>query len=98
MTWRHPVTPTPHPIRSAHRRQAVGARTAVKRILLIVVVLLLAGTAGGAWWWARQSLVPLDGELRVSGLLGPVEILFDGSGVPHAYANGPEDAWMAAGR
>jgi penicillin G amidase len=69
----------------------------VKRILFILVMLLVAGTAGGAWWWARQSLPPLDGEYRVPGLFGPVEIIFDQYAVPHVYANGPEDAWAAAG-
>lgn len=69
----------------------------MKRILFILIVLLLAGMAGGAWWWARQSLPPLDGELRLPGLLGPVEIVLDQYAVPHVYANGPEDAWAAAG-
>ena len=55
----------------------------------------MAGAA--VWWWARASLPPLDGELRVSGLHAPVEILTDGHGVPHVYAAGPEDAWFAAG-
>lgn len=31
------------------------------------------------------------------GLAAPVEVLFDGHGVPHVYAAGPEDAWYTAG-
>ena len=31
------------------------------------------------------------------GLHAPVEVLFDGHGVPHVYASGQEDAWFAAG-
>jgi penicillin amidase len=69
----------------------------VKRILFILIVLLAAGAAGGAWWWGRQSLPPLDGELSLPGLAGPVEVLFDEWGVPHVYATAPEDAWAAAG-
>jgi penicillin amidase len=69
----------------------------VKRILFILIVLLAAGAAGGAWWWGRQSLPPLNGEARLPGLAGPVEVLFDEWGVPHVYATGPEDAWAAAG-
>jgi penicillin amidase len=69
----------------------------VKRILVILIVLLVFGAAGGAWWWGRQSLPPFDGELRLDGLAGPVEVLFDKWGVPHVYAAGPEDAWAAAG-
>jgi penicillin amidase len=68
----------------------------VKRILFVIVV-LTALTGGALWWWARESLPLLDGEVRVSGLTAPVEVLFDTHGVPHVYAAGPEDAWFAAG-
>jgi penicillin amidase len=39
----------------------------------------------------------LDGEVRVAGLLSPAQVVFDGHGVPHVYASGPEDAWFVAG-
>jgi penicillin amidase len=39
----------------------------------------------------------LDGELGVPGLKDPVEVVFDGYGVPHVYARDPEDVWFAAG-
>jgi penicillin amidase len=68
----------------------------VKRILIMTVV-LIALASGGGWWWARSSLPVLDGELQVSGLTRPVEVLFDGHGVPHVYASGAEDAWFVAG-
>jgi penicillin amidase len=68
----------------------------IKRILFALIVLIaLAG--GSLWWWARASLPVLDGELRVPGLHSPVEVVFDGHGVPHVYASGAEDAWFAAG-
>ena len=68
----------------------------VKRILLLTILLVAAAT-GGLWWWARQSLPLLDGEVQVAGLSGPVEVIFDGHGVPHVYAAGAEDAWFVAG-
>ena len=68
----------------------------LKHILLILVFLTVL-IAASLWWWARQSLPPLDGELRLAGLAAPVEVIFDGHGVPHVYAAGPEDAWFAAG-
>jgi penicillin amidase len=39
----------------------------------------------------------LDGEAGLSGLKGPVEVVFDGYAVPHVYARDPDDAWFAAG-
>ena len=60
-------------------------------------MVLLASAGLGAWWWARQSLPRLDGELTLAGLRHPVEVVFDGHGVPHVYARDPEDAWFAAG-
>ena len=68
----------------------------MKRPVFLIIGLLVV-TGAALWWWARASLPPLDGELRVSGLHAPVEILTDGHGVPHVYAAGPEDAWFAAG-
>ena len=35
--------------------------------------------------------------MTVSGLAAPVEVVFDGHGVPHVYASGSEDAWFVAG-
>jgi penicillin amidase len=68
----------------------------VKRILLLTILLVALAT-GALWWWARQSLPLLDGEVQVAGLTAPVEVVFDGHGVPHVYASGAEDAWFVAG-
>jgi len=68
----------------------------VKRILFATVVLLLAATGVG-WWWMRGSLPALDGQLPLSGLRAPVEVLIDQYGVPTAYARDAEDAWFSAG-
>lgn len=65
--------------------------------LFIAIALLLVLAAGGAWWWARASVPPLDGEWRLAGLGGPVEVLHDGFGVPHVYARDTGDAWYVAG-
>jgi penicillin amidase len=69
----------------------------LKRLIVTGLLVLLVALAGGAWWWAGQSLPMLDGELGVAGLKDPVEVVFDGHGVPHLYARDPEDAWFSAG-
>ncbi len=69
----------------------------MKRLLVTTVVVLLLALGLGGWWWTRQSLPALDGELGVPGLKDPVEVVFDGYGVPHVYARDPEDVWFAAG-
>ena len=69
----------------------------MKRLLVTAVVVLLLALGLGGWWWTRESLPVLDGELGVSGLKDPVEVVFDAYGVPHVYARDPEDVWFAAG-
>jgi penicillin G amidase len=75
--------------RRRHRRWVLGS------LLLTTVVLCAAGIA--AWWVTGRAVPPLGGEVAVAGLQAPVEVLFDGWGVPHVYAQGREDAWFAAG-
>ncbi|MFB3738569.1 MAG: penicillin acylase family protein [Candidatus Velamenicoccus archaeovorus] len=46
---------------------------------------------------AMAALPPVEGELEVSGLSGPVEVLRDRWGVPHVVAPTVEDAYLAQG-
>src|SRR6185503_9032528 len=69
----------------------------MKRLLVVLVVVLVIAGAGSGWWWVRESLPILDGQVALSGLHAPVEVLIDAHGVPSAYAQDPEDAWFAAG-
>src|SRR5918998_3345042 len=45
----------------------------------------------------RQSFPELAGRLTVPGLRGSVEVLRDGYGVPHIYAESAEDLFLAQG-
>jgi penicillin amidase len=45
---------------------------------------------------ARAGLAPIDGELRVDGLHGAVEVIRDRWGVPHIYADDEHDLFFAA--
>src|SRR5262245_7816161 len=46
---------------------------------------------------AKQSLAQIEGELKVSGLEEPVEILRDRNGMPHIYAKNDTDMFFAQG-
>jgi penicillin amidase len=46
---------------------------------------------------ARQALPPVDGEIGLSGLRKPVEIVRDRWGVPHLYAENEHDLFFAQG-
>lgn len=46
---------------------------------------------------ARAVLAQLDGEIRLSGLTAPVEVLRDRWGVPHIYAENQDDLFFAQG-
>lgn len=51
----------------------------------------------GAYVYLRQSLPQTEGEIRLAGLSGPVEVLRDGYGIPHIFAGSLEDAQFALG-
>jgi len=61
--------------------------------LAVAAVLL----AAAAWLYLRQSLPQVDGELRLAGVVAPVDVLRDQYGIPHIYAASIEDAVFALG-
>jgi penicillin G amidase len=46
---------------------------------------------------ARAALPPTEGEVRLTGLREPVEVLWDRWGVPHVYARNTYDLYFAQG-
>ncbi len=46
---------------------------------------------------AREALPPVEGELQVGGLTGPVEVRRDRWGVPHIGASNLHDLFLAQG-
>ena len=53
--------------------------------------------AVGGWLWLRTSLPELDGEVVLTDLSGPVEVVRDRHGIPHILAQNEEDALFALG-
>lgn len=68
----------------------------IKRILLGAFV-VGALAAAAAFMYVRSLKPQLAGELMLRGLQNEVEVLFDGYGVPHIYAQTMEDAYFALG-
>jgi penicillin amidase len=73
---------------------------ALARILLAVLALLLViGVAAAA---VRYLLIPrsfpqVEGQLRLRGLDGPVDVYRDSLGIPHVYASTEHDLYLAQG-
>ncbi|MCZ6720752.1 MAG: penicillin acylase family protein, partial [Proteobacteria bacterium] len=64
---------------------------------LALSLLVIAAVIGGAYLWLRTSLPTIDGEIRVSGLTAPVEIIRDAHGIPHIYAGSERSLYFAMG-
>jgi penicillin amidase len=65
------------------------------RILLLLVALFVIAWFGGRWILSR-SVTPYAGVVKTS-VAGPVEITFDGRGVPQIWAKTDGDAFFAIG-
>ena len=77
----------------------------LKNTLLVIVVLALVLGAGGFYIFriyiptkiSPRSFPQIDGELKMAGLDGPVDIYRDNMGIPHIYASTPHDLFFAQG-
>jgi penicillin amidase len=63
----------------------------------LVVILALGALSSLAVGTARRSFPDYSGELVLPGLTGSVDVLRDSSGVPHVYADNPDDLFEAQG-
>lgn len=79
----------------APKRRPSWGRWARRIGLGLVVVLMLL--AGGIVWFAYSSLPDRVASRSVSGLLAPVQILYDAQAVPHIFAAEDADAYFALG-
>src|SRR5262245_17641404 len=66
------------------------------RLAALVLCALILGI-GSFYLLLRQSLPKTEGEVPVSGLTRPVEILRDAYGIPHIFAGSLEEAHYALG-
>jgi penicillin amidase len=64
---------------------------------LAVLSLILVAAAACGYLYVRQSLPVVNGEVVVSGIAGPVEIVRDTDAVPHIFATTKLDALYGLG-
>ncbi len=71
----------------------------MRRIITIALILLLVVLilAGGLALLIRRSFPQTSGEVNLPGLHSPVDVLRDGAGIPHIYAQDDHDLFMAQG-
>ncbi len=65
--------------------------------LLIALLAALLAAVVGVVWYSRAVQPQLEGELRLAGLPGPVEVRRDAEGVPHIRAQREAEAQYALG-
>lgn len=70
---------------------------AVLRVIALVVLVLLLALGGTIFAVLRWSLPQTAGQISLTGLQAPVEVLRDAAGVPHIYADSVHDLFMAQG-
>ena len=61
-------------------------------ILVFFVVIIII-----FWFWLKSTAPEYSGEIRLSGLQQPTDIIYDDFGVPHIYAKNAHDAYFALG-
>ena len=68
-------------------------------VILLVVVLAVGAIYVAVRWpgWVEAGFPQTDGELKIAGLDGPVDIYRDENGVPHIYASTLYDAFFVQG-
>ena len=85
----------PHSLRPPGGRITAGRRW-WRWTLAGVSIFLIVGLSTGAYW-IRTSLPRAVERVRVNGIAAPVEVLRDTHGVPHIFAQTPEDGAFALG-
>ncbi len=67
------------------------------RRIAIAIIVVIALAVGGYILWLRESLPTIEGAVRVAGIGAAVEIIRDREGIPHIFAQAPDDAYFGLG-
>lgn len=66
-------------------------------ILIGVIILVPVGLVGGVVAWVKFSPPATSGEVRLTGLAAPVDLVWDRNAAPHIFAASMRDAYRALG-
>jgi penicillin amidase len=66
-------------------------------VLLALVVAVPGGILGGILVWLKLSPPAMDNTVKMPGLSGPVDLVWDENAVPHIFAPSLRDAYRALG-
>jgi acyl-homoserine lactone acylase PvdQ len=69
----------------------------VLRLVAVALLLAVGALAGAFLWWRSRGRPQRDGVAAIPGLSAPVEVQFDGWGMPEVTARTPEDLAAALG-
>ncbi|WP_044642131.1 penicillin acylase family protein [Risungbinella massiliensis] len=64
---------------------------------MLAILLLTTTVFGASFYWMNQKLPQVVGELTISGLMAPVQVIRDERGVPHIIAQNDHDLYLAQG-
>ncbi len=67
------------------------------RRIMVTVLILAAAIAVFGFFLVRRSFPQIEGNLTVTGINAPVEVIRDIDGVPHVYARTEHDLFFAQG-
>ena len=68
----------------------------IRRLLLLLLIIVFALGVFGIYT-VRRSFPKIQGEIVVSDLDAPVQVIRDTDGVPHIYASNAHDMYLAQG-
>jgi len=75
----------------------IGRLFVALAILIALVLFIPAGIVGGLIVWLKLSPPATTGEVKLAGLSGPVDLVWDENAVPHIFAPSMRDAYRVLG-
>ncbi len=66
-------------------------------VLVLIIILVPVGVVGGIVAWLKLSPPATSGDVKLTGLAAPVDLVWDRNAVPHIFAGSLRDAYRTLG-